>query len=369
MSNKFLLFPFFGLIVPFILYIIFIDVQKEFSVAVPAVGDIMVGPIDSKVKNVNDKQSEPIVFVGDILLARHVEYLLSTRQTWNPFQNSEKIFANAEHIVGNFESAIAQNHTRTPSYVTTFSVAQQHIPLLSEAGFTHLSLANNHSYDYGERDFIHTIDSLTTANLVPFGHPNQVATTSTTIISSGDYVIGILAINEIFEPMPRAVIVQKIAELALITDFKVAYVHWGEEYKLKHNQTQELLARLLIDAGIDVVIGHHPHVTQDIEIYNDKPIFYSLGNFLFDQYFSVDVQQGLAVSLVLSSSSVEYTITPVTSENSISEPHSMSDDSALVFLKNLSRRSDQQYADNIALGKLILPFNLATSTQTGMITQ
>jgi poly-gamma-glutamate synthesis protein (capsule biosynthesis protein) len=206
-------------------------------------------------------------------------------------------------------------------------------------------------------------------NLSPFGHPNQVATTSTTLITSGDYIIGILALNEIFEPISRSTIIQKIADLSVVSDFQVAYVHWGEEYKLKHNQAQETLAHALIDSGIDVVVGHHPHVTQDIEIYNDKPIFYSLGNFLFDQYFSVDVQQGLVLSLTLSSTSAQYTIIPISSENSLSEPHLMTTPESSLFLKNLSRRSDQRYIDNIASGKLILPLSLATSSQTGIIKQ
>jgi poly-gamma-glutamate synthesis protein (capsule biosynthesis protein) len=74
-------------------------------------------------------------------------------------------------------------------------------------------------------------------------------------------------------------------------------MHWGEEYKTAANSRQEEIGRGLIDNGVDLIIGSHPHVVQNIERYKDKYIFYSLGNFVFDQYFSTSTQEGLAVKM------------------------------------------------------------------------
>jgi poly-gamma-glutamate synthesis protein (capsule biosynthesis protein) len=88
-----------------------------------------------------------------------------------------------------------------------------------------------------------------------------------------------------------------IADLNGRTDLIIVNIHWGVEYEHVFNKTQQDLARDLIDSGADIIIGHHPHVVQGLEIYKNKPIFYSLGNFIFDQDFSRDTQEELAVEI------------------------------------------------------------------------
>jgi poly-gamma-glutamate synthesis protein (capsule biosynthesis protein) len=93
--------------------------------------------------------------------------------------------------------------------------------------------------------------------------------------------------------------------------FVVVYSHWGEEYKLNFNSVQQKTAHAFVDAGADVVIGAHPHVTQPIEIYNNKPIFYSLGNFIFDQAANASTGRGLAVKISLMSNFATYDLFPI----------------------------------------------------------
>ena len=93
-------------------------------------------------------------------------------------------------------------------------------------------------------------------------------------------------------------------------DWVIVSIHWGEEYDQYVNTAQQNLAHALIDRGADAIVGHHPHVVQGVEVYKNKPIFYSLGNFIFDQYFSVETQQGLAVSLEFSDDGVAYALQP-----------------------------------------------------------
>ena len=120
---------------------------------------------------------------------------------------------------------------------------------------------------------------------------------------------------------------------------------------LQSNASQQNLAHELIDAGTDVVIGHHPHVVQEIELYNGKFIFYSLGNAVFDQYFSEETQKGLGVEILLNNRGAEYTLHPLTSERS--QLQLMADDDARAFLKGLSRRSTKAPQDQIIAGTVV----------------
>jgi gamma-polyglutamate biosynthesis protein CapA len=83
------------------------------------------------------------------------------------------------------------------------------------------------------------------------------------------------------------------------SDLVIVYAHWGNEYQSNSNLAIQTIAHKLIDAGADVIIGSHPHVVQESEIYNGKVIYYSLGNFIFDQYFMPETQQGLLVKMVI----------------------------------------------------------------------
>lgn len=354
MSNKYLLFPLFGFVVPILLYLAVTEFRTQMQVVVPAVGIVL------DEDTAQNRTSKEILFTGDVLLARNIEQLIKRNGASYPFIKLASIVNGAPTVIGNFESAILQNHIPTPAFVTTFSTDAKLIPLLKEAGFTNLSLANNHSFDYGADTFVYTVDTLASANLYPVGHPLNSTSSLTTTFISGDYTVGMLALNQIFTTLQWTAIESSLGELTRTTDYQIAYIHWGDEYVLKHNQTQEETAKRLIDLGIDAVVGHHPHVTQDIAVYNDKPIFYSLGNFLFDQYFSVDVQQGLVLKLILSTSTAQFTLLPISSEGTPSQPHLMPGAEAALFLKNIARRSDPVYAENIAQGKLILPINLAT---------
>jgi poly-gamma-glutamate synthesis protein (capsule biosynthesis protein) len=101
-----------------------------------------------------------------------------------------------------------------------------------------------------------------------------------------------------------------LREMEEKTDLTIVFVHWGEEYRTVHTDAQELLAHVLIDSGADAIIGHHPHVVEDVDEYRGKPIFYSLGNFIFDQYWGPEVEEGYAVRVTLKKRSVTYELLP-----------------------------------------------------------
>lgn len=100
-------------------------------------------------------------------------------------------------------------------------------------------------------------------------------------------------------------------------DLVVVSFHWGDEYQTKHNQKQEQFAKAAIDAGADLIIGHHPHVVQEVEQYKDGWIAYSLGNFVFDQNFSKETTQGLVLKVKISGGKItNIDKQPITISNS-----------------------------------------------------
>ncbi len=361
--NKLILFIYISVLVPLFFSIIFVQVEHWTTITIPS---STFGLISDKrevdvIINTDSISSSPLIFVGDVLLARNVEYLMQIKSHEYPFTNLPDLFGSYNSaVIGNFESAILEKHIKTPSYITTFSVDKKFLPALKKSGFTHMSLANNHSFDYGSSTFNHTRQSLYQAGIEHFGHPYQIDAVATLIIKTGSTRVGVVALNQIFYNSNLDEVATVLATLASSTDYQIIYVHWGEEYMLKHNTKQEILARKLIDFGADAILGHHPHVVQDIDMYKNKPIFYSLGNFIFDQYFSVDVKQGLLLKLSFINKMVHFELVPVSSESQNSQPARMREDANILFLTNLARRSNPILSENIKSGKLILPFSLAT---------
>lgn len=298
-----------------------------------------------------------IVFVGDVLLARAVERLMNLEGYEYPFHRLEKLF-DANAVIANFESAIPAVHVPTPDFNTTFSVATSTLPILSSSGITHVSLANNHSNDFGVSALQHTYESLTDSGLVPFGLPNAFATSSLTLIPYADKTVALIGIHAVFGIDDMKALDMLLSRASEMSDHQIAYVHWGEEYVLKHNKTQERLAEHLIDRGIDLVIGHHPHVVQDVGIYKDRVIVYSLGNFVFDQYFSTDVQEGLALSLEQVSGEYTLVLIPVTSIDKRASPRQMNEEEKVVFLQKLAERSAEEVKDRVSMGTINLDSDL-----------
>ena len=131
-------------------------------------------------------------------------------------------------------------------------------------------------------------------------------------------------------------------------NFLIVSMHWGEEYKLTNSPTQQKLAHKIIEAGADLIIGHHPHVVQNIEKYQGKLIFYFLGNFIFDQYFSSDTQQGLTVGIEIYPDRLICRLFPP--QINLSQPVLMEKNKASEFLVQLAKRSDDKLVDEIKGG-------------------
>jgi poly-gamma-glutamate synthesis protein (capsule biosynthesis protein) len=286
----------------------------------------------------------PVYFTGDSMLGRHVEQLLDANLV-KPY-DFFKLFASSSAVVTNFESAIASPHIKTPSGQMRFSTKPEHIKLLEALQVTHSSLANNHSRDYGMDGYINAKRALLEANIVAFGDAVTVSSSSLTFLSLGDSKVAILGVHTLFESPDRAVMTTLLEKASLESDFQFVYIHWGEEYELTHNLEQEDLATWFVKHGVDAVIGHHPHVVQDIGHIEGVPIFYSLGNFIFDQYFSPDVKTGLVLGLEVSNSALLWRLYPHT-QCAKATPCRMAEVDEKSFLAALASRSDEALQEQI----------------------
>lgn len=300
-----------------------------------------------------------IQFVGDLMLGRDVENKMNIYGAAYPYGNIVGHLT-APYVVGNFEASMPVVHVPTPSMTMRFSVDPRFVPALGEAGFTHLSLANNHGYDYGAEGYQNARAHLAAAGAVPFGHPYELATSSVAYIEHGEVTVALVGIYAVVSVPDHAALSRLARETTLRSDLQVAYLHWGNEYETVHSSAQEELAHALVDQGFDLIIGHHPHVVQDIGMYEGVPILYSLGNFVFDQYFSVDVQQGLMVTFVFDADGrCTLTLVPVSSEETRNAPSVMGETARGSFLRMLADRSDATLRTDIEAG--VLPFSCEAS--------
>ncbi|MBI2464129.1 CapA family protein [Candidatus Peregrinibacteria bacterium] len=307
---------------------------------------ILTDDLDSK-----NSADVSMVFVGDIMLGRYVETLMKKHGEEYPFLKIHEFLERFETVVANLEGPITKNHRQTPDWTTSFSFAPSIAKLLKSEGIDIVSIANNHTLDKGEAVFEETKQILTDAEIEYVGHPRDIDENyvlEKKINGKKIFFVAFHATKSTFDKEKAIELVKKVSSDEKI--FVIVMLHWGIEYQLVASEKQQNLARSLIDAGADSIISHHPHVVQNIEAYNGKIIVYSLGNFIFDQYFSDDTQQGLAIGLELKNEEVIYRLFPLRSYQS--QVELMNEEKAGPWLENLAKRSSETLFDAIKKGKI-----------------
>jgi poly-gamma-glutamate capsule biosynthesis protein CapA/YwtB (metallophosphatase superfamily) len=223
-----------------------------------------------------------------------------------------------QHItIANLEGPIPDSHTPTPINGFSFSFPATTPRTLREGGITAVTLANNHMFDQGRNGYEETQSALRAGGVDYFGGyvPTEEDYFETKLGTTTVIVYGITMIATGWEEA-QALDVTKELRREHEGAHLIAFVHWGDEYKTQ-NIYQRTFAHALIDNGVDAIIGSHPHVVQGIELYKGKPIFYSLGNFIFDQYWQSNLEDGLAVKLKKEGTSYVYELVPVHSTRSV----------------------------------------------------
>lgn len=253
--------------------------------------------------------SEPahLLLVGDIMTARGVEWRIGKNDLSYPFKNVTEFLSKPDLTIGNFEGTIRDEPNQELdgfTFDTTPAIAKT----VADAGVDFLSLSNNHSDNHGPTIVQYTRETIASLGMTPFGDPydskNFVA--RKTLGDTTFAFIGFHAFAEEAESILDTIRAEKAAG-----NFVIVFPHWGNEYQTTPSVAQTDAAHLFIDAGADAIVGAHPHVIQTYENYRGVPIIYSLGNFLFDQDWSVPTQQGLAVQFDISNTQIMMTFIPI----------------------------------------------------------
>jgi len=250
------------------------------------------------------KETTTVILVGDIMLDRGVEAMIKNQGAGDykfPFLEIADYLTKADILFGNLESVISDKGTKLGS-IYSFRAKPEAIEGLTFAGFDVLSIANNHAFDYGREALEDTFLRLKEAGIEYVGasfpivkeiNNTKIAFLAYTNLGSPYWDIGWADWNNLEE------IKEEIKETKGLADILIISLHSGEEYWKTPTQFQIEFSKIAIEAGADLVVGHHPHVIQINEKYKQGFIFYSLGNFIFDQGFSKETMQGLLLEVII----------------------------------------------------------------------
>ncbi len=255
-----------------------------------------------------DTQKEPITLfaVGDIMLGRSVNTKIQSQNNFAfPFQKISNLFEVSDIVLVNLESPFGEDCPKTDSGMV-FCADKNSVLGLKTMHATHANLANNHINNQGIMGIDFTKNILLQKQITPVG----LSTGSGVIISQRKSTkIAFLGFNDI-PPYPKQinnlnkeVLVKQLEVATKSADIIIVSFHWGNEYQQRSRRQQEF-AHLAIDNGADLVIGHHPHWVQETENYKGVPIFYSLGNFVFDQMWSQKTREGLVAKVTFENNKV-----------------------------------------------------------------
>ncbi|MFH1575891.1 MAG: CapA family protein [Candidatus Nealsonbacteria bacterium] len=255
-----------------------------------------------------------LIFVGDIMLDREVGSQMEKQNDWRwPFLKIADDLKKADIVFGNLEGSISDKGEKTDK-ISSFRMDPKTIEGLNYANFNILSLANNHALDYGKEALGDTILRLKEAgiNFAPLF--KEINGTKFAFLAYTDFCspaqkadMENFGLNCLGQNYPE-IIKKDIGSAKKTADIVFVSLHAGNEFTQNLSQLQIDFSKTAIDAGADLVVGHHPHVVQKYEIYKDKYIFYSLGNFVFDHNFSEETMQGLMVKIIVKNNKITEVI-------------------------------------------------------------
>jgi poly-gamma-glutamate capsule biosynthesis protein CapA/YwtB (metallophosphatase superfamily) len=254
-----------------------------------------------------------LLFTGVIVPARCVQAAIDASGNPDlPYEEVSSLINKADIAVGTLNATISDYPPHTgcvPTYVLVGSA--ENADALRRAGFDVMSVATNHIKNCGltncgDRAFFDTLENLRRVSILPVGAgKNHAEAMQPVVVTVNGIRFAIVSLGQI-EPMafagedkPGIAILNKenleaaIAEAKKVSDVVIAMPHWGPEDMAVPTWLQRNLAQQLVDAGADLVVGNHTHVVQALQEINGVPVFFGLGNFVFDQTWADDHQQGV----------------------------------------------------------------------------
>lgn len=275
-----------------------------------------------------------ITFTGDVLLDRGVRQFVEHRSVdklFSPFVDS--VFQSSDLVVANLECPATK--IRQPAFKQyIFRAEPEWLQTLKAHGITHLNLANNHSVDQGRIGLADTKKNIQETGMIPVGAGDNMQEAAQPVLLASTprnvYLLTSLQMPlENFSYLPDKTSVSHEDLDSLKTRVRqlketdpccyiIVSLHWGGEHTLRPVPLQRQQAHQLIDAGVDALICHHTHTLQTIEQYQGKPIYYSIGNFIFDQKKPINSKACLVKITIKKESSHIETI-PIVIRNCVPE--------------------------------------------------
>jgi len=303
------------------------------------------------------KEEVSLIAVGDISYSRGVERIVKKQNDINyPFLKIGDYLKNADLVFGNLETPITEGRE-----INDFEMIFRSNPLTEKAlklnNFSILSLANNHTPNFGEKGLKDTFFYLEKEGIKYVGAgENEKTAYQPVYIEKKGIKFAFLAYND-FDVvslsykatenyagtafMETEKMIEAVKKAKQKSDFVIVSMHSGNEYVNKPNSSQVNFAHSAIDAGADLVIGHHPHVVQILEKYKDKYIFYSLGNFIFDQQAS-ETRKGLMVKVYFTKDEItKISLLPIIMKN-LAQPEIADINEAKKILQRLNFPTSKQ---------------------------
>lgn len=295
--------------------------------------NIEINPIEKTEKNDQTNEIEKLpsapeevsfIVVGDISFSRGIGKALKNKKDKSyPFDNTKNILQKADFCFGNLETPItAGREIQDDEMVFRSDPGTEKI--LADMNFKILSLANNHTMNFGEKGIIDTFNYLKKSGIEYVGAGENISQAQEPkIIENKGIKIAFLAFND-SDVIPRSyyatdkkagtapmdiIEMSKAVSLAKSkANIIIVSMHSGKEYVNDPNKSQKEFAHAAIDAGADLVIGHHPHVVQTMERYKGKYVFYSVGNFIFDQPWSEQTKEAIMLKIILNKTGLKNII-------------------------------------------------------------
>lgn len=225
-----------------------------------------------------------LIFTGDVMLAREVAREIDQRRR-SPWAALPDL-THADAVIGTLEGAVGDPAACPMDTAPCFAIRADRLSLAARAGFTAFTLANNHVMDLGQDGQRATRTALADAGLAGLGFADSPG-----FLRLGRRVVAIIALSLVpgrdqhADTLPSLALAQKLRLARRLADWVIVSIHWGREWQDWADTPQRTQAAWLIQQGADVIIGHHPHVVTPPECLDGRPVFFSLGNHIFDQKY------------------------------------------------------------------------------------
>lgn len=278
--------------------------QPNYDIPTPTTVSITPSPMPTAIPT--HAPSITVGLVGDLGLGRHITSTARNKNNFNwSFQEISPWLLSNTFTLANLESPIIPSCPEGKTGTFTFCGDERFIPYLRKYNFF-FNLNNNHILNYRQQGLLDTKSFLSNAEIPGFFE-------GLLIKEIEGIKLGFLGYDFITYPSTDTQkVINDIKNADTQVDYLFVSIHWGNEYLPKAEKWRVDLAHQMVDSGADIIHGHHPHVWQDVENYQGKLIFYSLGNFIFDQSWSYETSHSqIAQVNIQKGSPLGYKLFPI----------------------------------------------------------